>query len=267
MSPELPALLAATGAVVLTGLPAPARLDVLRPVAAVHRRQAPSWVLPTLTGVTLLLVSGVVAAAGGMVAAVLGRRAWRRRQLVRRREQERAGAGEALAVLVAELRAGRPPGVALAAAAEVAAGPLAEAFAAAARSDSFGADPVACLLSEAPHSAVPELLRGLAACWAVCGSTGSSLASAVDLIAEGARAQHAHVLAVEAELAGPRASAAMLAALPLAGLALAAGLGARPLQVLLHTPVGIGCTVVGTGLELLGLWWTGRIVAAAGGER
>ena len=81
------------------------------------------------------------------------------------------------------------------------------------------------------------------------------------------RAEQAQRRAVQAELAGPRATAGMLAILPLAGLVLAAGLGADPLHVLLETPVGWVCLVAGLGLDGLGLLWTGRLVTRAGGLR
>ena len=70
--------------------------------------------------------------------------------------------------------------------------------------------------------------------------------------------------AVEAELAGPRATAGLLAVLPLGGLLLAAGLGADPVHQLLHTPLGAACAVLGVGLDLLGLAWTARLVRRAG---
>jgi tight adherence protein B len=190
----------------------------------------------------------------------------RAQHLVRRaQDSERHGAAEALAVLSSELRAGRPPSAALVAAAEVATGPVREALAAAGEAGSVGADAVTCLQRAASQSAVPEVLRGLAACWQVCASTGSSLAAAVERLADGLRAEQVQRLAVEAELAGPRATAGLLAVLPLAGIALAAGLGAQPVHVLLHTPLGMACLALGVALDGLGLWWTRRLVAAAGG--
>ena len=53
--------------------------------------------------------------------------------------------------------------------------------------------------------------------------------------------------------------------MPVVGLGIGAGMGGDPLHVLLHTPVGWGCLVVGVGLELAGVAWTGRIVRNAGG--
>lgn len=301
----VPAVLAALAVAVAVGLPLPDRLSGFPPdrtlserSARVHQadrgaREGPVVELPEASpgaspgsspgtslaplaahaavplalAAVLLVWSGPAAAALGLLLAALGRRWWDRRLDRLARESERAGASEALAVLAGELTAGRTPATALEAAASVAVGPFGRALAAAARSGRFGADAGECLLRGAEQSAVPEVLRGLAACWQVCSSTGSSLAAAVERLSEGLRAEHAQRLTVEAELAGPRATAGLLAVLPLAGILLASGLGARPLHVLFETPIGVGCLVAGVGLDLLGVWWTGRLVAAAGGSR
>lgn len=256
----LASLLFGAAALVLVGLPEPQRPVVASPPGAIPWGRLSVALLP----LGLLVLSGPAAAALGGLTAVAGGRVWRRRAQARAQADERSGSVEALSVLSSELRAGRPPTVALAVAASVAAGPFALALQAAAGSDRVGADPIACMLRGVSGSAVPEVLRGLAACWQVCASTGSSLAAAVERLTESLRAQQAQLLVVEAELAGPRATAGLLAVLPLAGIALAAGLGADPLRVLLHTPVGLGCLTGGIGLDLLGLWWTRRLVAGVG---
>jgi tight adherence protein B len=171
-----------------------------------------------------------------------------------------------MAVLASELRAGRSPSVALMSAATVASGPAARALAEAGGSTSMGAGAAEALTRRAQESAVPELLTGLAVCWQVCQGAGSSLAVAVDRLEEALRADQVCREEVEAELEGPRSTALLLAGLPLFGLALGSGLGGDPLHVLLRTPIGWACLVAGVGLELAGLFWTGRIVRAAGGS-
>jgi len=187
-------------------------------------------------------------------------RGLRQRSAARRDADERAGAVEAVAVLSAELRAGRAPEQALTVAAAVSEGGFSAALAAAARAVQVGADP-AQLLRATRGSAAADALRGLAACLQVCHGSGGSLARATDTVAAALRAEQEQRLAVESELAGPRATALMLAGLPVAGTLLAAGLGARPVHVLLHTFVGGICLVTGVLLDLAGLWWTERLVA------
>jgi tight adherence protein B len=180
------------------------------------------------------------------------------------RHTERTRALEALAVLAADLRVGRGPADALAAAADVAVGGTSRALLAAASAARLGGDVPGALTAE--PSAVSDVLRGLAACWTVCLVAGSGLASGVDRLTEGLRAAEAQRRAVDAELAGPRATALLLAALPLAGIGLAGALGADPLRVLLHTPAGVSCLIAGIALDAAGWLWTRRLVAGASGS-
>jgi len=265
----LSAGLAASAVGVLVVLPATAglRLTALapgRPRPAASSAWA-GWGRLLLVLPVALLVLGPVPALVGVVGAVLVRRWWGGRVLARAGDVERAAAVEACGVLAAELRAGRRPDEALAAAALVATGPSGAALRAAGAAAGLGGDVPAALLVSGPGSAVPQVLRALAACWTVCASTGSGLAAAVERLEEGLGAEQAQRRALAAELAGPRATAALLAGLPLVGLLLAASLGADPLQVLLHTPLGLVCLVVGLALDLLGVLWTSRLAARAGG--
>ena len=207
-------------------------------------------------------VVGALAAVGAACAAWW----WARRARTRERQRERARAVEACAALAGELRAGRSPAQALEVAAGLAVGASRTALSTAAAAAGLGGDVAGALRPVAgTATAVPEVLRALAACWTVCASSGGGLAAAVERLEQGLRADQAQRQAVQAELAGPRATAGMLAVLPLAGLVLAAGLGADPLHVLLETPVGLVCLVAGLGLDGLGLLWTDRLVARAGG--
>jgi tight adherence protein B len=268
----LAVVLAGLAAAAVVGLPRPGAVRVRALTGRSPRASGrPARELRLAAPGAALLAGGVALVAVGPVPAlllaggvVLAARALAERRLAAGRAQERVRAVEACATLAAELRAGRAAAEALAAAADVASGGTREALAAAAAAARAGADvPAALAPAGQPPSAVPELLRGLAACWAVCAAAGSGLAGAVDRLEEGLRAAQAQRRAVEAELAGPKATAALLAGLPLAGIALAAGLGADPLRVLLHTPAGLFCLVAGVALDLVGLRWTARMVARA----
>ncbi len=106
-------------------------------------------------------------------------------------------------------------------------------------------------------------LRALAACWQVGETNGAGLVTAAARLAAGLRAEQAQRRHVDAELAGPRATARLLAILPLFGLLLGSGLGADPLRFLLTTPPGLFCLGLGGILEVLGLLWTNRIAQAS----
>jgi tight adherence protein B len=264
----VPVALAAASVGVLVGSPTPGgvRLAALRRAAAVPGARRPGG--PGPAGAPLWLVVPVVAVALGWVAAalvaaglVVGRRVLAERQAAAGLRRERTHALDALALLAAELRAGRAPADALDEASRVATGGFARALSAAAATARLGGDVPAAL--DVDGTGVPEVLRSLAACWEVCSTTGSGLAASVDRLSDGMRAVEAHRRAVDAELAGPRATAGLLAVLPLAGIGLAAALGAHPLQVLLHTPVGVVCLLGGLALDALGLLWTRRLVQGA----
>ncbi len=286
MTPLLPAVLAGAAAAVAVGLPTPSRLLLLAPRTEPYSSTSSAALLVRLgrlggrrrvLGMMLLALGGVPTFGPEVLLvplALLGAERVarvRRARAAREQERQRAGeacavlAGEACAVLAGELRAGRSAAQALTASADVATGAVRLALLAASSSAGLGGDVPAALLGKASASAAPELLAGLGACWQVCAGTGSGLAMAVDRLEEGLRAEQGQRLAVAAELAGPRATAGLLACLPLAGIALAAGLGARPVHVLLHTTIGLACAVLGVGLDGLGVWWTGRLVARVGG--
>lgn len=263
MTVLLAAVLAGAAAAALLALPSPGRmrLAALGPRSGGPGAGAAPRGLGVLLGVPVLLLAGPVAAlltvAGALVAGHWS--AGRRRSAAA--AAERSGIVQSCRVLAAELSAGRSPAEALAAAAEPAVGPAAAALRTAAAAARLGGDVPAALTSGAAGSAVAPLLRALAACWTVCATSGSGLAGAVQRLEEGLVAEQDARRALDAELAGPRATAVLLAVLPAAGLGMAAGLGADPMHVLLHSRVGLVCLTLGLLLDGLGLFWTQRLVA------
>jgi tight adherence protein B len=264
MSLVVPAVLAGAAVAVAVGLPAPRRSLFASQGPRAARRVGPA-ALPLATFAVLLVPVGPVAAAVAALVASVGRRGLVRRRRRAERARERLAAREALAVLAAELRAGRAPSTSLLVAADVAAGPTARALAEAGGSSTLGAGAAESLARHAVDSAVPDMLQGLAVCWEVCQGTGSSLATSVERLEEAVRADLTVREEIESELEGARSTSILLAGLPVFALALGSSLGGHPVHVLLHKPVGWGCLCIGTALDLLGLWWTERIVRAAGG--
>lgn len=188
-----------------------------------------------------------------------------RRQLLAR-ERGRAGDRRAEAVIAlcstvaGELRAGSQPGQAL----RCAAGPTGAlggeeaAVLAAAR---FGGD-VPEALRRAARQEGADGLAGVAACWQVAADGGAGLAAGLDRLEAALRERRDQRERLRAQLTGAWATVGLLALLPVVALAMGWALGADPLRVLLHTPVGMACLVVGGLLEAVGLWWAGRIVRA-----
>ncbi len=102
----------------------------------------------------------------------------------------------------------------------------------------------------------------LLAGWLLSSRYGVALVPLID----GLATELADVLAGDArragEVAGPRMSGYVMAALPAMGLLLGAGMGADPLGVLLDTTIGRVLLVVGVLLTSAGLLWSARIVSS-----
>jgi tight adherence protein B len=103
--------------------------------------------------------------------------------------------------------------------------------------------------------------RALGAAWRLSEETGAPLANVLDRLAAGLRQELEVEAEVEASLAAPRATARLLAGLPLVGVALGELIGARPVGVLLGTALGRGCALAGLLLAAAGQVWTRALVA------
>jgi tight adherence protein B len=106
-----------------------------------------------------------------------------------------------------------------------------------------------------------EGLREVASAWRVSERSGAVLSSALEQVAASARARHAAEHLVQAELSSARATARLVAVLPVVTLALAAGAGAEPWAFLLGHPAGLACLAAGAALVLAGLAWIDRIAS------
>lgn len=210
----------------------------------------------------------VVAAALAAVALVLvlvpghrparrGRWSWSPsvRRPARAAEHRRAEL-EWVEALAAETRAGRDPASAVVAAGSesVPSPAVARAVAAAAG----GGDVAAALRSDAAS----DLMRAVAACWEVAHGSGAGLSASLAALADAGRESERVRRDLRAGLAEPRATAVVLAALPVVGLGLGAGLGADPFAWLLRTGPGLAVLAVGIALEVVGVLWSWRIVTA-----
>ncbi|WP_208643195.1 type II secretion system F family protein [Streptomyces diastatochromogenes] len=252
-------LLLAGGGVVEAGPPsweqAVAELRRLR-----GRVGAEWWSLAAGLLLALLGASVIPAVAGAAGVPVL-----RRMRLARQAGRAREGRADAViglcGALAGEVRAGRQPAEALLWAARDSGG-LGDAQAAVVAAARFGGD-VPGALAVAARQPGAEGLLGLAACWRVAVDQGAGLAAGLDRLDTALRAERDQRADLRAQLAGARATALMLAALPVLGLLLGSAMGADPLRVLLHSGAGLGCLVAGAVFEGAGMWWAARIVRGA----
>ncbi|MGZ8178283.1 type II secretion system F family protein [Williamsia sp. SKLECPSW1] len=226
------------------------------------------WVVGGLSCVLgVVAVVGVLAgvAAGLATATVLRRRRHRRRDRVR--EAELDAVLDAVTVMVAELSVGAHPARACRQAAEDLArrmpapgvAPTLEVVTAMAGRAELGGDVAAGLASTGGHQADAWARIGVA--WSTAEQHGLPMADLVQSVRDDLVARRRFAERTRAGLAGARATAAVLAGLPVLGVLLGEAMGAHPVSVLLGGELGGMLLAAGVGLVVLGLWWTERITA------
>lgn len=222
-------------------------------------RRAGLVLVPVVAAVALALV-GALPVLPLLMLATLGWWQLRRRAALRAAERRRDVLGELLSALVAELRSGADPRPAVLAAGSGLAG-LETVVAASSRPSGD----VAGALVELAHLPGGSVAGELAAVWRVGETTGGGIAAPVARVLRGHRARDRLRREVSAQLAGPTATAYLLSALPLVGIALGTALGADPLGFLLGTTSGRVVLAIGVAMDCAGVVWTSRITAAASG--
>ena len=230
-----------------------------------RRRLGRRHVLSLLVVLSAALGALLAGPGGGLAAVmVLGTVTTRWRARLQRRTSAAAviGLAETLEMLVAELRAGAHPSPALTAAATEGHVEVTPALAAAAAAARLGGDVPAVLRAAGPVSLRPWLGR-LADAWSLADRHGMPLAELLDAVRADTVQRVRFAAEVDARLAGPRATAAVLAGLPLLGLALGQAVGAGPVRVLGQTPAGQVLLVVGAALACAGVLWSARLTAGA----
>jgi tight adherence protein B len=213
-----------------------------------------------VVALVLVVPRGWVGPVVVLVPALGGARVlWRRRTTARLASENAARMAEVCDLLAAELSAGRPPDVALreGAVAWAALAPVAEVA-------RLGGD-VPTALRETATLPGASGLGLLAAAWTVSQRTGGSLGAATRRVADTVRRQQATRSVVAGELASARATARLMAGLPLVALLMGSGAGADPWSFLLGTPAGLACLAAGLAAGMAGLWWIEQIARAVEG--
>jgi tight adherence protein B len=204
-----------------------------------------------------LLVGGPVAAVVGAVYAALGGRALLRRANSRRAAAERSAALDDLAALAADLRAGlvvaapvgRPSGSVLGGAEGAGWAPR---TAGRMGWTQRGADRT---------GSVSRIADRTGSVWRLAERTGAPAADLVERIEADARTADRAAASASAQAAGAQATAMLLAGLPIGGIGLGVAIGADPVRVLFHTPLGAGCAIAAVLLQSAGLLWADRLAS------
>jgi tight adherence protein B len=99
-------------------------------------------------------------------------------------------------------------------------------------------------------------LERIAQVWEVSDNYGLALADLIDAVRQDIYHRLRFARRTEAELAGTRATAAVLTALPILGIGLGQLMGADPLHLLFTTMLGHWLLFLGSLLTCCGLLWT-----------
>jgi tight adherence protein B len=182
---------------------------------------------------------------------------------VRRHRRDRQ-LPDALDRLGSSLRAGEAVGAALVALAGEVAEPLGVELRALARSIEHGAPVADALAAWAASDHASRDVRLVAAALTIGAGSGGEVARAVDGVAATLRERHEVLAEARALATQARASAAVLAAAPVAFAVLVATVEPGAIAFLLTTPVGVGCLIAGIGLDLIGVLWMARITRETG---
>ncbi|MHA6619497.1 type II secretion system F family protein [Pseudonocardia sp. DLS-67] len=240
-----------------------ARFAALWPVPRSRRARWPHLVGPVVGA----LAGAVLAGVGGGLAGALAALVFRHRRAGRRAALDKAMAAEQLAAAVAritdELRAGSHPAAALAG--TDADGPHARAVLAPAAVAAGLGDGIVPALRRG-GAGRPEIgadVERIATAWSLAERHGIPLADLLGRAHEDIRWRVRFAATVRAQLAGPRATAAVLTSLPLLGIGLGQLIGAEPLGVLRGSPLGQVLLVVGVALLAAGSAWSERILGSA----
>lgn len=259
---------------VLLGVAAPAsrglhdRLAVARPPS---RRPGGRWRLTVLTSLLVLLVLGVgillgeargsvLALAGVIVAGVVVWLVWQRGRS-RAALMAQVEVAHACQVLSSHLRVGQVPTEALAVASADC-----PVLLRALQVHAVGGDVTAVWRSQgrAPgHGGLLELARA----WQVSVQTGAPLSATLEQVAASMSAEESLRAVVAGELASPRATSKVMAALPACGIGMGYLLGGDPLQWLLGGPAGWACLIGGLLLAGAGVVWIELLADQASVQR
>ena len=266
-SPAVPLAVLAAALLVLPASAAARRLRALGPPRPRRSRKPRRRALIVTTCVLMGLLAGPAAlVATAMVGTVLWRGS-RFRTNQRSRLTATWAVADGLAAFVAELKAGAHPAAAAAGAAHDAEEPAAMVLAGIASTARLGGDVTTSL--DTMSRARPELtaaLGPLARAWRLSDHHGVPLADVLDAVRRDLERRVAFAGQVRARMAGPQASAAVLAGLPVFGILLGEASGTRPLHVLTSTAVGQVLLVLGAALICAGLLWSARLTTRAAGS-
>ena len=235
------------------------------------RRSVPAVLIPMTVPFGALLIGGLAAAVAAAIVVTVVLWVRRRRSAEKRLDRESDDLLLGLSLMIAELSVGAPPVRACevavaelrrrephdpATGAEIANGLESMAFRAALGGSVI--DPVSGA-GLAGRVSGEASWRRIGVAWQIAEDRGLPMVDLLGAVRSDLQARRGFADRTRAGLSGPRATAAVLAGLPLLGIALGQATGAGPIQVLLGGGLGGILLVVGCALVAAGIGWSERI--------
>lgn len=228
----------------------------------ISRRLRNFGIIGSTLALGVLLPVPVALAVAVSVAMIESRR--RRRHRIRQRRVDGRNLASALEILVGELRVGAHPAHALAVSAAESDGAVSATLGVVGARAQLGGDVADGLDAAADSSAVPTYWTRLAVYWQLAVEHGLAISTLISAAQRDIVERERFTARVDAALAGARATATVLAGLPVLGVLLGQLLGARPLDFLFGGGAGGWLLLVGVVLVCAGIAWSGRIIDRAG---
>lgn len=257
-----PAVVAGALALALVVLPGSPRQRLTAGTGPIRRvsRRAATGSVGCMAVAVVLLVPAAPLLAGAMLTGTVALRCRRNRRF-RGDAAQRRVLEAALDVLVGELRVGAEPLAAISGAAADTAGTAVSAgLATVAARARLGADVATGLRTIVGPSTLAPYWERLAVCWQLATRHGLAVATLMRAAQRDVAGRQRFSAQVSAALAGTRATAAILAGLPLLGLLLGQLIGAAPIPFLLGDGGGGRVLLAGVTLVCAGMLWSDRIV-------
>ncbi|MFZ3272526.1 MAG: type II secretion system F family protein [Mycobacterium sp.] len=260
MTGPVPAALALSAAALV--LPSSPRRRLARTGRHRFPARVAGWVTVCTLATSAVFLSLTTVFALGIFGATMALR-YRRRRRNDRGVAESRELDTAIDILVGELRVGAHPAQAFAVAADETAGPVSDSCRAVAARARLGADVSAGLRNVAEASALPAQWDRLAVCWQLAADHGLAMSTLMRAAQRDIAERQRFSAHVKSAMAGARATATILASLPVLSVLMGQLIGARPVAFLLGGHAGGWLMVVGLTLVCGGLLWSDRITDRA----
>ncbi|MGL4305569.1 MAG: type II secretion system F family protein [Mycobacteriaceae bacterium] len=237
------------------------RITKLYPAAEIKKSLWPWKKIMTVSGfLALMVVLHPLTLLAVLVITVTVAKKIRKKSSILKQSDEVATLSKGLELLIAELRIGTHPVDAFSIAAQECShnldSDIPRVFLESAARAKLGGDVPSGIAHSAYCNELAEDWNRIAVAWSVSESHGLPIADLLEAVRLDVVERQKFSNRTESGLAGARATAGILAVLPIVGIMLGQFMGAEPLKILMFGGVGGWLLLIGVTLACLGLIWS-----------